>query len=284
MPMTVELDLPLTIDSVTGGGGIQALLKKSPTSQNILVPGRSLVSGQPGSWMPPHKRPNSLDKAISAMQAMLLSDAMGTRPDTPTRVSSPSSEESPIESDTNETEETITVPQQHHPSRPEGSTTRHCSSEARKRPTGTKAPRQERAGAWGVVGTEKHNYRPCDGSRIAFRNDSQTHKTSKPSTSSSTRPGLGLQTTSSRICEPRVRYDQSTSTDTVARIVHREDGQSSAESANQIGRRWRDSGAEPDIKSKSGPTRPRKAGHRGAYGFSRSRPPQDHRAFDGQWK
>lgn len=284
MPMIVELDLPVTVNSVADGNGIQAPLKKSTTSQNTLVPGSSLISGQPGSWMPPHKRQNSLDRAISATQAMVLSDATNTRPDTPTRVSASSSEKSPTESNANEVEETVAAPQHDHPSRPEGKTTWHCSSEVRKSPIEMPASKQGRAGAWGVVGTEKHNYRPCDGSRAVSRNDSRTYNMSKHSISSSLRPGLSMQAFSSRPCDYQVESNRNSSTDTVATIVHREEGQPSAESASQIGRRWRNSGAEPEIKSKSGPTRPRKAGHRGAYGFSTGKIHQDHRAFDGQWK
>lgn len=250
MPMIVQIDLPVTVNPAAEGTGIQASLKKSTTSQNTLVPGRSLVFGQPGSWMPPHKRQNSLDKAISAMQAMVLSDTTSARPDTPTRVSSPSSEVSPIESNANKIEETVTALQHDHPSRPEGKTTRHCPSEVRKSPIEMVAPRQGRAGAWGVVGTEKHNYRPCDGSRAVANNGSRTYKMSKPSTSSTTRLGLGMQAISSRLCASQVVSNRNSSTDTVARIVHREEGQPSAESANQVGRRGRDSGAEPEIKSK----------------------------------
>lgn len=280
MPMIVQLDLPVTVNSAAEGSGIQASLKKSTTSQTTLVPGRSLISGQPGSWMPPYKRQNFVDKAIFAMQAMVLSDATSTRPDTPTRVSSASSEESPIERSANEIEETVAAP---NPSQSESKTTRHCSSKVRKSQIEMVAPRQARAGAWGVVGTEKHNYRPCDGSRVAPINDARTYKMSKPSTSSS-RPGFGMQAISSRLCDSQVESNQNSWTDTVARMVHREEGQPSAESANQIGRRWRDSGAKPEIKSKSGPTRPRKAGHRGAYGFYEGKLHQDNRAFDGQWK
>lgn len=283
MPMIVELDLPLTVNSVAGGNVVQASMKKVPISQNTLVPSRTLRSGQPGAWTPPHKRQTSTDNATSAMQAMSLSDATRNKSETQAQVSSPRNEQAPIESDATENEETVIASSHNHSSRPEGNTPRHCSPDNRSSPIEKAASRQRRAGAWGVVDAEKHNYQPCDGNRVTSYKDPRAHNKSKRSTSSS-RPGFGMQATSSRLRDSQVESRRSSSTETLARLVQRDEGRRGAESANHISRRWRDLDAAAEIKSNSGPERPKKTGHRGAYGFSKNKSQPQHRVMDGQWK
>lgn len=145
MPMIVELDLPLTR---VGGEGTQAPRKMSQTSQSTLVSGHALLSGQPGSWTPPHKRQTSTDHKISATQANSASDASNGRLKTLVRVSSPD---------------------------------QNNLSEASGASAVLVVSRQKTESAWGVANAVKHNYRPIGGSRMRSSNGSQESGSPKPS-------------------------------------------------------------------------------------------------------
>ncbi|KAJ4396530.1 hypothetical protein N0V93_000750 [Gnomoniopsis smithogilvyi] len=285
MPVIVELDLPLTIKSTGSGEVVQAIMKQSPTSHSTLVSRRAFLSGQPGSWTPPHKRQNVTDQKPPTTQAAKASEAPHGGSQKPIEVSLPATDESRSKNVFDGSEENSTSQVQHDRGRPESTTSRHGLFESSRTPIEVGVSLQQRRSAWGVRDTAEHIYRPVNGSHTKKSGDNGQKKSGSPTSTSTTSPRRGSKSHSpSSFTGRQANVSRAKSAGPSPKSEQRIEVQPNAESTNQSG--WRNRTTSDHGQTTNGNSsseRRRKTGNRGVYGFSNSNQ-QSNRNTEGPWK